>query len=217
MICSILLLFVSLINVLWNCSSMLTQNKYDLHSYNFHFSTLTLLACFFCQNTTKALQACKQRFASENSSLKNCKTTNGLHASGNRCKQMSFFIYVRITNVSTQLAGRLSCLPICKKSKSITWRQHKIIVSLALVLPNYQHTHIHTPGSYTGATIHCFTVPNKTLQWMAPTATYPAIIFWNMLLIAVFFMCTVQHKNRSALTFTVSVNFDFVFLLHHLP
>ncbi len=46
----ILLLLVSVIHVLWNCNFMLTLNKYDLHSYDFHFSALTLLARFFRQN-----------------------------------------------------------------------------------------------------------------------------------------------------------------------
>ncbi len=35
---------------------MLTLNKYDLHSYDFHFSALTLLARFFAKIRSKALK-----------------------------------------------------------------------------------------------------------------------------------------------------------------
>ncbi len=49
-----MLLLVSVFHVLWNCNFMLTQNKYDLHSYDFQFSALTLLARCFRQNTVKS-------------------------------------------------------------------------------------------------------------------------------------------------------------------
>ncbi len=78
MICSILLLLVSVIRVLWNCNFMLTLNKYVLHSNDFHFSALTLLARFFRQNTVKALQACERWFASEKQQFKELQ--NGLTA-----------------------------------------------------------------------------------------------------------------------------------------